>query len=75
MLAWFLLSRFTTGVNAHRFTTKEITMNRLMSLLAILLFTGMLTLAACEPVDEDEFEEMEQDMEEQDDFGGDDDDW
>jgi len=50
-------------------------MNRLMSLLAILLFTGMLTLAACEPVDEDEFEEMEQDMEQQDDFGGDDDDW
>ncbi len=50
-------------------------MKRLMMLLAILLMTGMLALAACEPVDEDEFEEMEQDMEEQDDFGDDDDDW
>ena len=50
-------------------------MKRLMMLLAILLTAGMLTLAACEPVDEDEFEQMEEDMEQQDDFGGDDDDW
>lgn len=50
-------------------------MNRLMSLFAILLLTGMLTLAACEPVDEDESQEMEQDMEQEDDFGGDDEDW
>ena len=50
-------------------------MKRLMSLFAILLMTGMLTLAACEPVDEDEFEEMEQDMDQQDDDFGGDDDW
>lgn len=45
-------------------------MKRLMMLFAILLMTGMLALTACEPVDEEEFEQMEQDMDQQQDSGG-----
>ncbi len=33
--------------------------------LVALLFSGVLLLSACEPVDEDSFEQMEQDFEEQ----------
>ncbi|MCC5809150.1 MAG: hypothetical protein JJU06_02155 [Ectothiorhodospiraceae bacterium] len=33
--------------------------------LIALLFSGVLLLSACEPVDEDDFEQMEQDFEEQ----------
>ncbi len=40
-------------------------MKRLTSLFAILVMSGMLVLSACEPIEDDEIEEMEQDMEEE----------
>lgn len=45
-------------------------MKRLFVLFAIVLTAGMLTLTACEPVDEEEMEQMQENIDNNQDGGG-----